>query len=357
MIDALALTLFTLAVYAMLVWLGNVYSRRTHWEPPAGSPDPDDRTRRNLIFVLGALPAFAGAVCVTLWVGTWPARLLMACESALMAATGASDLRRFQLPLPFTLLGICLALVTLFTTQVPGVLLLFGLIWALIVIGLHIFTTKGSIQLGDHIATLWIALAAPFNGLIAIAVGDLANVVLARVKDLRGKKVAAAGAWLISAAVLVAVPPYLTWFSPLAQRAAAPEETIVKVPIEVTPTITPQQAMTADALITLSEWAAETTGRVGLAPQHAARVADAKLAADQVARYAGVAEQIAPQADMTKSLWALVTALKTYDVASVRETGERMAQQRELLAPIAAAVPTPQLEASKVETQTMQEAQ
>ena len=358
MADVVALTLFTLVAYAALAWFGSFYSRRTHWEPPAGSPDPDNQTRRDLTLAIGALSALVGAVCVTLWVGPWPARLVMAFEAALMAATGASDLRRFQLPLPFTLLGICLALMAFFMTHSSVILLLFGLIWALVVIVLHALTSKGSMQLGDHIATLWIALAAPFNGLIAVAVGDFANVVLVRVKDLRGKKVAAAGAWLISAAMLVALPPYLTWFAPAAQTTMSEDTaTIVRVPLQITPAITREQAMSADALITLSEWAGDRTGRVGLASQHEARVADAKQAALQVARYADVAEQIAPQAEMTKALKDLVMALNIYDVASVRDASERMAEQRELLAPIAAAAPTPQVQVSNAETQTMQETQ
>ncbi len=358
MADVVALILFTLAAYAALAWFGSFYSRRTHWEPPAGSPDPDNRARRNLTLAVGTLSALVGAVCVAQWVGPWPARLVMAFEAALMAATGASDLRRFQLPLPFTLMGICLALVAFFITHSSGILLIFGLIWALVVIVLHALTTKGSMQLGDHIATVWIALAAPFNGLIAVAVGDFANGVLVRVKDLRGKKVAAAGAWLISAAMLVALPPYLTWFAPAAQTTT-PEDTnvIVRVPLQITPSITREQAMSAEALITLSEWAGDRTGRVGLASQHEVRIADAKQAALQVACYADVAEQIAPESEMTKALKDLVTALDVYDTASVRDASERMAEQRELLSPIAVAFPTPQVQVSNAETQTMQESQ
>jgi hypothetical protein len=355
MTDAIILSVFTLAVYVALARFGSLYSQRTHWEPPAGSPDPDGRTRRNLTLALGALSTLVGGVCIALWVGPWPVRLVMALESALMAASGASDIRRFQLPLPFTLLGICLAAATMVMTRVSVILLIFAMIWALVIIVLHAFTTKGSMQLGDHIVTLWIALAAPFNGLIAVAVGDCANVILTHIKDMRGRKVAAAGAWLIGAAMLVAVPPYLVWFAPAAQTA--PEKTIVQVPIYVTPVISRKQALTADALITLSEWAGEATGRVGLETRRETRVADAGRAAEQVVQYATVAEQIAPQAAMTQALKNLATALKTYDVASVRDSSERMAEQRVILAPIAAAFPTPQVEVSNVDTQTVQEAQ
>jgi len=78
--------------------------------------------------------------------------------------------------------------------------LLRRLAWSLVVIVLHTVVSKGSMQLGDHFATVWIALSSPFNGLIAIMLGDAANVVMVRVKGLRGKKVAAAGAWLLFAA-------------------------------------------------------------------------------------------------------------------------------------------------------------
>jgi hypothetical protein len=356
MVDVVGVVILTLLAYAALVRLSASYSRRTHWEPPEGSPDPDGQSRRQMTFAVGALAAGLGAICVAVWVGPWPARLVLASEAALMAATGASDLRRFQLPLPFTLLGICLALAAYFMLHTSIILLAFGLAWAAVIMVLHALTTKGSMQLGDHITTLWIALAVPFNGPIAIVLGDLANAVLALVKDLRGRKVAAAGMWLVSAAVLVALPPYLSWFIPAAQTSS-PQDEIVRVPLQITPTITPEQAMNANALITLSEWAGDRTGRVGLVAGHAARIADARQAAGQVASYAAMAKQIAPQSEMTLALQDLVTALQTYDVAEVRDASARMAEQRELLAPIATAYPTPPVEVSSAVTQTQQETQ
>ena len=101
-----------------------------------------------------------------------------------------------ELPLPFTLAGIGIALVGAYLSHMPTYMLLFALGWAAVSILLHIFASRGSIQLGDHIAMVWIALAAPYNGLLAVVAGDIANIVLARIKGLRGKKVAAAGAWL-----------------------------------------------------------------------------------------------------------------------------------------------------------------
>ena len=374
MTGVLALTVFTLAAYAVLAWLGNLYSLRTHWQPPAGSPDPDDRARRSITLGLGALSAAVGGLCIAGWVAPWPVRLVMAFESALLAAAGASDLRRFHLPLPFTLSGIGVALVIAVVAQLPGFLLLFGLGWALVVMLLHVFTSKGSMQLGDHIATLWIALAAPFNGLIAVVAGDFANAIWARVKDLRGKKVAAAGAWLIGAAVLAGMPPYLTWFPPAAQTVA-PVDSVAVAPMPVAtllpvaaalPTATPQavtlrQAMTAEALITLSEWAGERTGRVGLLAQRDARVANAQQVSGEVARYAIAAGEIAPGTEMALALKDLSTALKTYDVDQVRDASERMAQQRELLEPLAVALPTLQAELNitqtVTQTQSLQEAQ
>jgi hypothetical protein len=344
MLDILALALFTLAVYAALAWLGSLYSKRTGWQPPAGSPNPDSPGRRNFTLGLGAVSAVVGAVCCALWVNPWPARLLMGCETALLAAAGASDLRRFQLPLPFTLLGIVSAVAIDVLAQWPTFVLLFALAWAFVVMLVHALTSKGSMQLGDHIATLWIALAAPFNGLIAVAAGDFANVVLARVKDLRGKKVAAAGAWLIFAAVFAALPPYLTWFARAPHTSVPQNKAMVsEAPTVAVPAYTVEQAYTAETLITLSQWAGDHAGRVGLLTQRNARVAEAKQQADEIARYAAAAQTVAPGSAMTQALSDLASALRTYNVALVRDASERMAQQRTELEPIAAARPTPPL--------------
>jgi hypothetical protein len=206
-----ALVALCMVVYSALFLLGNAYSIRTGWKTPQGTEETDWTLRRNVAFMLGLIASLLCAVGSALWLTSLTAQLVATGEGALMAAAGASDLRRFHLPLPFTMGGIAIAIAVAFAMQTPLFIMLFALGWALALILLHAVVSKGSMQLGDHIATIWIALVLPFNGMLALLAGDFANVILARVKGLKGKKVAAAGAWLIVCAALVGVPPYVTW--------------------------------------------------------------------------------------------------------------------------------------------------
>ncbi|MCL5994816.1 MAG: hypothetical protein M1546_02030 [Chloroflexi bacterium] len=351
----LALGAMALVVYAALVWLAGEYSRRTGWQPPDGCQDSDWVLRRNLGVVCGALALAVCAVCSVLFLAGWPARIFVMAQAALMAAMGASDLRRFHLPLPFTLAGIALAVAAALVTRIPTLLVLFGLIWALVVVLLHALLSKGSMQLGDHIATVWIALASPFNGLLAVAAGDFANVILVRIKGLRGKKVAAAGAWLVFAAGLSGLPPYFAWFAgPQTQtlaKVSEPSQGFIAVtwmpPSVAGPEATRQpslvaqtsitqtartQAMTAAALVRLSEWAADDTARVALAEQRADRITAAKSAAVEVAGFAALARRIAPGSNVAVTLNDLAGALAAYDVDGVRNASERLAGERLQLA-------------------------
>jgi hypothetical protein len=349
--------------YGALVWLANVYSRRTGWQPPAGTASTDWTLRRNLGIGLGALAVCAGALACSLWEQDWPGRLLIAAQAAVLAAAGASDLRRFHLPLPLTLAGVALAVATALVTRPPVMLMLTGLIWALVVVLLHGLLSKGSMQLGDHLATVWIALAAPLNGMLAVAAGDFANAVLARVKSLKGRKVAAAGAWLIWAAVFVGLPPYVVWFAqrpqaggppPVAARvqelgeesptstgswppaySAAPARPMTRT-IDagfdtLTNTVTSSEinTVTNTVLIRLAEWAGDYTAEVAFADQRADRIWAARQAAENVRRLAELAQQIAPGSGVAGDLYDLASALSDYDLAGVRDASQRLADERE----------------------------
>jgi hypothetical protein len=352
--DTLVLIVATLSAYAVLVWLGNEYSRRTNWQPPGDNQNTNWTLRRNLGIGLGGLAVVVCAIG-SAWFpqASWLARLLTLAQAALMAAAGASDLRRFHLPLPLTLAGLTLAIVTLASTPNALLVTLIGGAWAFGVILLHALISKGSMALGDHIATLWIALASPFNGLLAIATGDFANVAQARIQGLRGKKVAAAGAWLVISAALIGLPPYFAWFTQVRQGTGAIVPTIpASLPNHVwaeagddidtntTETAdkavalrtTQPQTLTVTALITLAEWAGDHTASVALESNRNARVAAAASVAPKVARLAAVAEQIAPGADVTEALHQLAEALKTYDVAEVRRAGLALIESQRALA-------------------------
>jgi hypothetical protein len=358
---AVVLVAVALAAYALVAWLANAYSRRTGWQPPSGTDGMNWTLRRNVGVNLGALAVGVSALFCALWVAEWPARLFIVAQAAVMAAAGASDLRRFHLPLPLTLAGFGLAIAGVIVTGLPVLFVLFGLVWAAVVILLHALLSKGSMQLGDHLATLWIAMAAPLNGLIAVAAGDFANVLLARVKGLRGRKVAAAGTWLICAALMVGLPPYVVLFAGRSQtgslpQAAAPAEDEVldlavptsaspetsvgvePVPADATAVVTTTDVMmlgmtpvTATALITLSEWAGDQTASVALEDQRAERVMAARRAAGEVARLAVFAARIAPGSTVAASLADLATALNVYDVDGVRNASLALVEEREQL--------------------------
>jgi hypothetical protein len=321
--DVLALAVGALALYAVLIWQANVYSRAVRWQPPAGNEQMDWTLRRNLALALGALATAVGAVSSAMVLQAWPLRLLVAAQVAMMAASGSSDLRRFHIPLPLTLLGLGLAIVTIANQQLPLLVVAFSLVWSFIVILMHALLSKGSMQLGDHISTVWIALASPFNGLIAIAAGDAANVILARVKGLRGKKVAAAGAWLLFAAALVGLPPYLAWFG-----SSLPTTPLAPVKEHIKRNDLTYQSATAHTLLTLTEWASDYTAGVAFANQHDERVSAAREAATHVTRLAALARQLAPASDVVPAMTDLADALAVYDVEGVRSASQRLADAR-----------------------------
>ena len=327
--DALALAAGALALYALLIWQANVYSRATRWQPPDGNEQMNWTLRRDLALALGALAAVVSAVSAAVVLPEWPLRILVAGQAAVMAASGASDLRRFHLPLPLTLLGLSLAILMVVNQQLPLLVVAFGLAWACVVILMHTLLSKGSMQLGDHIATVWIALASPFNGLIAIAAGDAANVILARVKGLRGKKVAAAGAWLLFASALVGLPPYMAWFKGLTQSSAPAlvEEYVMRVDA-------PPQTSTAQTLLTLTEWASDYTAKVAFAEQRDERISAAHEAATHVTRLAALARQLVPESDAVLAMNDLADALAAYDVEGVRSASQRLAEARQRLASV-----------------------
>lgn len=329
MADIIALTIGGLIAYLALAWLAHEYGRRTGWQTPEGSETSDWALRQRLALALGALAMVIFAIICAQMIATWPARLLLMAQAALMAAAGASDLRKFHLPLPLSLAGIALAIVTAIVVQPALFVVLFGLLWAVAVIALHIFASKGSMQWGDHIATLWIALVMPLNGMLAILAGDLANVVLARVKGLRGKRVAAAGPWLLIAAALLALPPYFAWFQSQGQAPASREQFVKTQSAELAEA---QALSNRDAMVLVLDLAGDQTASVALADDHAARVAKAQVAAGHVHTLAAYARYAGAETSLIASLDALADALAQYDVAGVRAATAQIAALRAALA-------------------------
>lgn len=335
MADIIVLIVIGQLAFLALSWLAHEYGRRTGWETPAGSETSNWTLRHNLALALGAVAMVICAVVCALVLTTWPARLVFMAQAALMAAAGASDLRKFHLPLPLSLAGIALGIVMTVVIQPPLFVVLFSLLWAIAVIALHIFVSKGSMQLGDHIATLWIALVMPLNGMIAILLGDVANVILARVKGLRGRKVAAAGPWLLIAAALLALPPYFAWLQP--QAPASRNLPSQDAQAQAAELVEAQAPANRNALLLALDLAGDQTASVALAEGHAARVARAQIAAGHVRTLAAYARYAGAEAALLASLDALAAALTSYDVAGVRVATAQIAVQRASLAHVSVA--------------------
>jgi hypothetical protein len=340
------LALVGLGLYAFLAWLAGRYSRGVRWQPPRGSEHSNWALRRKVGFALGALAMLACALSCALWQIDDPARWLAVAQAALLAAAGSSDLQRFHLPLPLTLAGIALAVAGLITTPSPSYVLVTAALWVLLTLVLHRVMVRRTMQLGDYIATIWVALSAPVNGLLAVAAGDMANATLSVAKRLHGKKLALAGAWLIFAAALAGVPPYFTWFvhEPdnlwriiiVAQLpAGAVNNDMVALRPDVGSGVSAGQqaleARRAAALLTLADWAGQHTASVALARDRAGRIVAAREAAEHVARLAALAQQVDPDSPVVDTLSQLAGALSAYDLAGVRAASEWLSAQRDSL--------------------------
>ncbi|MEO6060737.1 MAG: hypothetical protein ABIQ99_02230 [Thermoflexales bacterium] len=329
MLDLAAVALLGLAGYGIVFYLAHQYGLRMGWKPPDETPAMKRISRRAFGFALGGLAVLLCAGFAVTFIGNWPGRVLAVAQAVLLASAGASDLHRFQLPLPVTMAGIILAVVSWQVVGMPVIFVLFGVFWAAVIIAAHVLLSKGSMQLGDHLATVWIALAMPVNGMLAVLIGDTANVVYARARRLQGQKLAAAGAWLVAAAALMAVPPYFLWTSRLPD--AAPASSRPAIPAATASARDMEIAQARNVLIQLSELAAEDTARVALAEDRAERIAAAKTAGASVARLASAAQSLASGSAIAEGLVDLARALEAYDVDAVRDASLRLGQEREKL--------------------------
>lgn len=327
--DFATLSLLGLAGYGIVFYLAHQYGLLVGWKPPDETPATKRISRRAIGIALGGLAVVLCAGFAVTFIGSWLGRVLAMAQAVLLASAGASDVHRFQLPLPVTMAGIILAVVSWQVIGVPVIFILFGLFWAAIIIAAHALLSKGSMQLGDHLATVWIALAMPVNGMLAVLIGDTANVVYARARRLQGQKLAAAGAWLVAAAALMAAPPYFLWTSRLPE--AAPASSRRAIPAVTASARDMEIAQARNVLIQLSELAAEDTARVALVEDRAERVAAAKTAGASVSRLASAAQSVASGSTTVEGLVDLARALDTYDVDAVREASLRLGQEREKL--------------------------
>ena len=317
----------SLIAYAVVFSLAYQYSVNIGWSTPEVMTGSTLVRRRLIGAALGGLALVVCAAFETLFLATWSVRALIMAQAVLMAAAGASDLHRFQLPLPLTLVGMIMAMVTLRVTDTPLIFVVFGLIWSVIIIGAHALLSKGSMQLGDHLSTIWIALAMPVNGMLAIVIGDAVNALYAGVRRLKGRQIAAAGTWLIAATALLALPSYFFWFDrELPTHSAQPIVAVLPSPTAPGP-----GARSRDVMLLLSTIATEDTAGVALMTDREGRISSAYAAGLRVQRLASIAQLLEPQSITAIGLKDLAVALKAYDVDAVRDASAQLANEREQL--------------------------
>lgn len=343
MIELGGVLIVALIVYGITVVLAHQYGK--DWVVPEGTESANWAMRHDLGVALGAAAVAISAITCYLFIPNWLGRVITLAQTIVLAAAGASDVRKFHLPLPLTFAGILLSIVALTLRHTPLFVVMFGLIWAAALIGLHAALSKGTMQLGDHIATLWIALAIPFNGMLAVILGDFANVGVARAKSLKGKKVAAAGAWLIFAAALVGAPSYyelvrnftkpaaLNTVEPIAQDEATKDAAATSSNADMP---APQAAVVLDpnvrALSDVLTLARYETGRLAMIDQRAERIKQARRASTKLARLASIAAQRGGSHELVYTLQQLSQSLAAYDVEGVQTASAALAAaQDELL--------------------------
>jgi hypothetical protein len=343
MIEIGGMLIGSLLAYAIAVVYAHHYGR--DWVTPEGTGQSNWKLRHDIGVALGAISVATCAIVCTLFIPSWLGRIFTLAQAVILASAGASDVRKFHLPLPLTMLGLCLAIITLVLTKTPMMIVLFGLVWAAALIALHAALSKGSMQLGDHLATLWIALAMPFNGMVAVILGDFANVGVARMKSLQGKKVAAAGAWLIFAAALVGLPPYYALYQdhirsiPAKSAEAsvietADENSIVHADDVGSPTqaiVVPTSHPNAKALLDVMALARYETGRLAMIDQRSERIKQARRASAKVARLAAIAAQRGGSHELVETLSDLSHSLAAYDVEGVQAASADLASTYDAL--------------------------
>lgn len=334
---ALALVFYVLLFFATLMYMERYDT--ADWTVPAGVEDSNWSLRRRVSVVLGVLAVAVTAVAATIWIKDTTARALMLAQSVIMAVSGANDFRRFRLPLPLTIVGLGIAAVLLAIGPYSGMIIALAIGWAALLMLIHRFVARTNISLGDQIAIFWIALAAPFNGLLAILAGQLVLDILARITDwkARKKRVPIGGAWLVATALLLAVPQWPALL--MTATASAPVAADV-----VDPGVASREALfrsgrvTQDGLTELRQIAREAsylTGRLSFVSDRGERIAQAQQASErmrELRRLALLAEAPATaRMPLARTLSELSQALALYDVDAVRAISGDLSDRRAAL--------------------------
>lgn len=304
----------------------------SHLSLPAGY-QPNVRERKIFSIAITA----AGLWIVALRLATSGADLQTAAVTlslaAMMGAAAVSDIRHYLLPLPIVVCGLGLSLLLL--SRGPSFLAAISGLYAIVIVAAlatlqKIF--KANRGLGDYLVIVWIALAAPLNGIVTTGLSMLGMAllpyVLPKLAIWRQKvSLPVGGVWLAMAVLVMAFPPY----PELIYGRAAPASTLsAPMVVQLSPQKDPEQTLLNALRLQALERQSQSIGRVALAEGHAERVALARQAGAEVrqiqARYA-----IILTGDDQQGMARLAQALDTFDVDSVRDLSQRFAEERERL--------------------------
>jgi hypothetical protein len=319
------------------------------WQPPASMAHANWTMRHRLGLTLGATAVAVTALCSAYFFQDWLARVALVGQAVFLANSGASDIRKFQLPLPLTLGGIILAFITASALRLSWTVIVFGMSWAVVLILVYALLTKRAMAVGDYIAAVWIGVAAPYNGLFAILVGDIANFVYIKMnaqdKDKKAK-VAAAGAWLLIAAAMVALPPFFNYLGLAGNTIKLADSTVYSVLVAQDSGVEAQKkAATATEpidvvdvtyalqrqafLVAMAKNASDATAQIAFVTSRADRVNKARQTAQEIAKYRALAQRLNASPDFVAALDQLSQSLAQYNTDGVRAASLALALVRE----------------------------
>ncbi len=316
-------------LFALFAALAELYDR-SGWRLPAGAEDANLPRRFRLGIALGAGACLACAVAVVVQTDRPLLMAGMVVQGALMAAAGVTDLHKYRLPLPVTVGGIVMACVVAAVAAMPVGWLALGAVWSSVLIIAHMRMTGGAMGWGDHLALLWIGLAAPMVGVFAVLTGHCITLLCAKLSGWGHRPVPIGGAWLLAGAVLFALP---SAFLNGTQAVRAPAQTRAAA-IAIQPAaVAVTRSMRLRVLSSVLREAGFVTAKVAFAKDRAERERAARAASIRVMELARAAARAEDPGELRASrlLNDLARALGRYDLAGVDALSQQRAELLQLL--------------------------
>jgi hypothetical protein len=338
--NPIALTAFLTALLFALVYVVVLNTMERYdptWKSPAMTDDMNMPLRKQFSLGLGLAVVTLSSVLATFFIKDAALRAVVLLQSVVMAVSAANDFRRFRIPLPLTVVGLGLAVIALILSGAAWWVFALAFVWGFGLNTLHTVLSKNSMGLGDHLATIWIALASPFNGILPIVIGQLILHLVAKFKGWDRKRLPVGGAWLIAAAAILTVPP----FPALLANSATPSFASFALPPNAHMTnaqLFANAEFDGDDLRTFARYTREVgyvTAMVSFEPNRDERIVRAREASLQLKQLGEYMATInIPSANKMPTLHTidrLSVALANYDVETVRVESLELAHQRDRL--------------------------